>query len=59
MLDSPIQSIYAQQDDKEEHGMCVIQRDREMTLSLSSSSGLPGSTITATMSITLIEGDRP
>lgn len=38
---------------------CEAERDREMTLTLSESSGLPGDTITASMSVTLIEGDRP
>ncbi|GBC73144.1 hypothetical protein HRbin04_00540 [archaeon HR04] len=54
-----INTAYAQEDE-EEHGiLCEVERDREMSLSLSQSSGLPGSTITAEMSVTLIEGDRP
>ncbi|MEM4277993.1 MAG: hypothetical protein QW475_01980 [Candidatus Nitrosocaldus sp.] len=52
--------VYAQESEDEYHDvLCEVERDREMTLTLSQSSGLPGSTITAEMSITLIEGDRP
>ncbi|MEM2923959.1 MAG: hypothetical protein QW560_06080, partial [Candidatus Nitrosocaldus sp.] len=52
--------VYAQESEEEHHdALCEVERDREMTLTLSQSSGLPGSTITAEMSITLIGGDRP
>lgn len=53
--------VYAQEGggEDEHHALCEVERDREMTLTLSQSSGLPGSTITAEMSVTLVEGDRP
>ncbi len=50
---------YAQEDGHEHDELCEVERDREMQLQLSSETGLPGSTITANMSVTLVAGDRP
>ncbi len=50
---------YAQEDEHEHEELCEVERDREMQLQLSSETGLPGSTITANMSVTLVAGDRP
>jgi hypothetical protein len=51
---------YAQEDEHKEHEeLCRTERNREMQLHLSTDSRLPGSDVTVTMSITLIESDRP
>jgi hypothetical protein len=49
--------VYAQEDEHKE--LCEVERDRDMQLQLSTNSGLPGSEVNASMSVTLIEGDRP
>lgn len=52
--------VYAQEGGEDEHhALCEVERDREITPTLSQSSGLPGSTITAEMSVTLVGEDRP
>ncbi|MEO9365720.1 MAG: hypothetical protein ABI341_06470 [Nitrososphaera sp.] len=53
--------VYAQEGggEDEHHALCEVERDREITLTLSQSSGLLGSTITAEMSVTLVGEDKP